>query len=61
MTRNGFAGTMLLLVAAAYLVAGVAYASSQPLVIAGMTGPARLAGLAAQVVGWPLMLLTHPT
>lgn len=54
-------GVMVLLaiVAVVYVVVGIRYAAGQSLTIAGMSGPSYWAGYAAQVLGWPVMALTH--
>ena len=43
----------------AYLAAGVAYASSESVDIAGLTGAAYYIAWAMQVLAWPLLLWTH--
>ena len=50
---------LLAIVAAIYVVVGIRYAAGQSLTIAGMSGPSYWAGYAAQVLGWPVMALTH--
>ncbi|HJQ06345.1 MAG TPA: hypothetical protein VJ872_12910 [Nocardioides sp.] len=54
-------GLMVLLAIAAvvYVVIGFRYAAGHTLLVAGMSGPASWAGYGAQVLGWPVMALTH--
>lgn len=57
---GGRAVMVLLAVGAVvYVVVGFRYAAGHTLTVAGMSGPASWAGYAAQVLGWPLMALTH--
>lgn len=54
-------GVMLLLAIAAtvYVIVGMRYASGHTMDLAGMSGPAYWAAYAAQVLGWPAMLIMH--
>lgn len=52
--RVTFLGVVALLALAVYLGLGVAYATTRPDVIAGLTGAAHIAGLVTQVVAWPV-------
>lgn len=61
MTTRGVIGLLVVLVlVGAYVAVGVDYARSASLEIAGLSGFSHALALLMQVLGWPLMLMTHP-
>lgn len=59
-TVRGLLGTITVLVLAGlYLAVGFAYAASNSLSIAGMSGPVHYVAYAMQVLAWPLAVATH--
>lgn len=59
-SARGTIATVVVMVAlGAYVVAGMSYASSAWMDIAGLSGPMYWIAWGVQVLGWPLMALTH--
>lgn len=59
MTQRVVGLLVVLALAGAYLAMGVDYARSASLEIAGLSGFSHAIALVMQVLGWPLMLMTH--